>query len=87
MTRYQEEARAGFAALLGKPVEQWRIAASINIGDWYDFFDPTTGKYGQCSMGEFGTWRQAPLGYRPVILEYIGPERRAYKSKLKGVES
>lgn len=79
ITPHESEARRRFAALTQQPESRWTIVSKIEIGMWYDFYCPITGKYGQCCMGENGAWKQDPRGERPVILWWHDPRKKRRK--------
>jgi hypothetical protein len=64
------EARIRFAKTTNQSANRWQVIRSPVPGVWYDFFDVTTGKYGQCMLSADGTWHQEPRGVLPVILAY-----------------
>lgn len=76
MTEHEASARVAYAAICGQPERRWSVVRRPEPGVWYDFFDPATGKYGQCCMGEDWNWKQDPRGERPVILEYYRGRKR-----------
>jgi hypothetical protein len=72
VTHHEVEALALFAKTCHKDGIFWEPVRLLERGVWYDFADPATGKTGQCRMGSGWTWVQAPLGYEPVILRFLG---------------
>jgi hypothetical protein len=75
VTDHEDEARERYAALSGRPPLRWSVVDRPEPDFWYDFFDPATGKYGQCRMGPDGRWSQAPRGEQPVVLRYRDPRK------------
>jgi hypothetical protein len=70
-TPHELEARRRYARICGRPVCRFRVEHCPVPEFLYDFFDPATGKYGQCRLDFDGRWSQAPLGEQPVVLEYL----------------
>jgi hypothetical protein len=72
LTLHEAQAVLSCAEVSGKPVHCFRVVHRPEPETWYDWFDPETGKYGQCRMGRDGRWLQAPRGVQPVVLAYLG---------------
>ena len=67
-TDHERAARERYASLTGQPAGRWHAVVYQVPEFWYDFFDPATGKYGQCRLATDGSWHQVPRGEQPVIL-------------------
>lgn len=51
---------------------EWRVTREPEPDVWYDFADPETRRVGQCRKNADGTWHQAPIGTKPVVLAFLG---------------
>ena len=58
-----------YAELVNQPPDKFRWEDDPQVGVWYDFYDLTSRKYGQCKLNEKG-WEQEPVGVFPALIAY-----------------
>lgn len=58
-----------YAELTNQPPDKFVWVDNPQVGVWYDFYDLTSRKYGQCKLNEKG-WEQEPLGVFPALIAY-----------------